>query len=85
MSMAHGVEVRVPLLDQDLVALAARLPDGMKQGGRTGRVDRVHSVKASIASVGRREGREKREGRIDAAYTIFAVVCIEVWCRKFIG
>ena len=25
-----------------------------------------------------------REGRIDAAYTIFAVVCIEVWCRMFI-
>jgi len=36
MSMAHGVEVRVPLLDQDLVALAARLPDGMKQRGRIG-------------------------------------------------
>ena len=36
--MAHGVEVRVPLLDQDLVALAARLPDGMKQRGRTGHV-----------------------------------------------
>ena len=35
--MAHGVEVRVPLLDQDLVALAARLPDGMKQRGRTGK------------------------------------------------
>ncbi len=34
--MAHGVEVRVPLLDQDLVALAARFPDGMKQRGRTG-------------------------------------------------
>ena len=26
-----------------------------------------------------------REGRIDAAYTIFAVVCIELWCRMFIG
>jgi asparagine synthase (glutamine-hydrolysing) len=37
MSMAHGVEVRVPLLDQDLVALAARLPNGMKQRGRTGK------------------------------------------------
>jgi asparagine synthase (glutamine-hydrolysing) len=40
MSMAHGVEVRVPLLDQDLVALAARLPDGMKQRGRIGRRSR---------------------------------------------
>ena len=35
--MAHGVEVRVPRLDQDLVALAARLPDGMKQRGRIGK------------------------------------------------
>ncbi len=25
-----------------------------------------------------------RGGRIDAAYTIFAVVCIEVWCRIFL-
>jgi hypothetical protein len=41
---------------------------------------------AAVGAVrGSREGREKREGRIDAAYTIFAVVCIEVWCRKFIG
>ncbi|HWQ70588.1 MAG TPA: hypothetical protein VN494_11680 [Patescibacteria group bacterium] len=28
--------------------------------------------------------RADREGHIDAAYTIFAVVCIEVWCRTFI-
>jgi asparagine synthase (glutamine-hydrolysing) len=29
--------------------------------------------------------RADREGLIDAAYTILAVVCIELWCRKFIG
>jgi asparagine synthase (glutamine-hydrolysing) len=28
--------------------------------------------------------RADREGRIDAAYTIFAVVCIELWCRMCI-
>jgi len=28
--------------------------------------------------------RADRDGRRDAAYTIFAVVCIEVWCRTFI-
>jgi predicted nucleic acid-binding protein len=28
--------------------------------------------------------RADRGGRIDAAYTIFAVVCIEVWCRTFL-
>jgi len=33
MSMATGVEVRVPLLDPDLIALAARLPEVYKQKG----------------------------------------------------
>ena len=28
--------------------------------------------------------RADREGLIDAAYTIFAVVCIELWCRIFL-
>ena len=28
--------------------------------------------------------RADRDGRIDAAYTIFAVVCIEAWCRMFL-
>ncbi len=28
--------------------------------------------------------RADREGRSDAAYTIFAVVCIELWRRMFI-
>ena len=30
MSMAHGLEVRVPLLDQDVVELVARLPGEFK-------------------------------------------------------
>ena len=37
MSMAVGVEVRVPLIDPDLVALAARLPVDMKQRGANGK------------------------------------------------
>lgn len=37
MGMAAGVEVRVPLLDVDLVALAARLPPGLKQRGSEGK------------------------------------------------
>ena len=37
MSMASGVEVRVPFLDPDLVALAASLPDGLKQHGTVGK------------------------------------------------
>jgi len=37
MSMAHGVEVRVPLLDLELVELAARIPNNFKQHGRIGK------------------------------------------------
>ena len=37
MSMAAGVEVRVPFLDADVVGLAARLPVRVKQRGRTGK------------------------------------------------
>jgi asparagine synthase (glutamine-hydrolysing) len=34
MSMIHGVEVRVPLLDLELVRLAAIIPPGLKQRRR---------------------------------------------------
>lgn len=37
MSMAAGVEVRVPFLDIDLVAHAAKVPAGFKQKGRQGK------------------------------------------------
>ena len=37
MSMAAGVEVRVPFLDPDLVAHASRIPNRFKQRGRTGK------------------------------------------------
>ncbi|MFZ4801576.1 MAG: asparagine synthase (glutamine-hydrolyzing) [Chlorobium sp.] len=37
MSMAAGVEVRVPFLDLDLVDFAARIPVGMKQRGKEGK------------------------------------------------
>lgn len=37
MSMAAGVEVRVPFLDLDLVDFAARIPVGMKQRGSEGK------------------------------------------------
>ncbi len=37
MSMAAGVEVRVPFLDPDLVALAARIPVGIRQHGAQGK------------------------------------------------
>ncbi|MFY7972807.1 MAG: asparagine synthase-related protein, partial [Rubrivivax sp.] len=37
MSMAAGVEARVPFLDLDLVELAARVPDRLKQRGTMGK------------------------------------------------
>jgi asparagine synthase (glutamine-hydrolysing) len=37
MSMATGVEVRVPFLDTDLVDFAARIPDALRQRGGTGK------------------------------------------------
>ncbi|MBM5828302.1 MAG: asparagine synthetase B, partial [Cyanobacteria bacterium M_surface_7_m2_040] len=37
MSMAAGVEVRVPFLDPELLALSWRLPDRFKQRGRSGK------------------------------------------------
>jgi asparagine synthase (glutamine-hydrolysing) len=37
MSMAAGVEVRVPFLDLDLVEFAARIPIGLKQRGAEGK------------------------------------------------
>src|SRR5262249_38045230 len=37
MGMAAGVEVRVPLLDPELIALAARLPIAFKQRGAIGK------------------------------------------------
>ena len=37
MGMAAGVEVRVPLLDTDLVDFSTRIPPGLKQRGRQGK------------------------------------------------
>src|SRR5205814_4056888 len=121
-SMANGVEVRVPLLDPDLVALAARLPLGYKQHGSVGKWvlrkamepylphDVLHRKKAgfgaplrhwlrvelrpllddvlserslrarglfdpaAVASLVRRNA----ERRLDATYTIFSMLCIEL-------
>ena len=36
-SMAHGVEVRVPLLDPDLINWASTIPDHYKQNGKVGK------------------------------------------------
>lgn len=128
MSMAMGVEVRVPLLDPDLISLAARLPIKFKQNGNTGKwifkkamepylpKDVIYRSKtgfgaplrhwlrnelrplvedvlsqASLKKRGlfdptgvRRLIESDRTGQADAAYTIFSLMCIELWCRIFL-
>lgn len=127
MSMAAGVEVRVPFLDSDLVQLANRLPPGLKQRGAEGKwvlkkamepylphevIYRPktgfgaplrhwlrHELRELVddmlsADTLRRRGlfdptavanlvADDRAGRVDAAYTILGLVCIEIWCWKF--
>lgn len=128
MAMIEGVEVRVPFLDPDLVALAARMPVKFKQRGRTTKWilrkvmephlprEVLHRPKTgfgapvrswlrselrvmvddllSSESIERRglfDARAVRSliakdrlGQIDAAYSIFSLLCIELWCRRFI-
>lgn len=128
MSMAAGVEVRVPFLDNDLVRLANALPPGLKQRGAEGKWvlkkamepylphEVIYRPKTGFGAplrhwlrhelrewVGdilssdtlRRRGlfdpkvvaalvADDQSGRVDAAYTILGLVCIEIWCQKFI-
>jgi asparagine synthase (glutamine-hydrolysing) len=128
MSMATGVEVRVPFLDLDLVEHAARIPIGLKQRGRVGKwvlkramepylpKDVIYRPKTGFGAPLRRWLRHElrtlvddmlsadtirrrglfdsaavtrmvqadREGRVDAAYSIFAIACVEIWCRNFL-
>ncbi len=128
MSMAAGVEVRVPFLDEDLVEFAACIPVKYKQRGRTGKWilkkamepllprDIIHRPKTGFGAPVRTWVRNDlrdlideqltsdqiktrnyfdapavrdlidrdRRGEIDAAYTIFSLLCIEIWCRHYI-
>ena len=128
MSMAAGVEVRVPFLDLDLVDLAATIPGRYKQRGQTGKWvlkkamepdlprDILYRSKSGFGAPLRRwlhrdlrplmaevlsESSLRRRGlfdpaavhrliaahdtgRVDAAYTLLSLICIELWCRRFI-
>jgi asparagine synthase (glutamine-hydrolysing) len=128
MSMACGVEVRVPFLDPDLVALAARLPLNFKQRGSQGKwilkkamepylphdvIYRSktgfgaplrhwlhHELKPVVHDLLSKDSLNRRgifnpigvntliaddaAGRFDGSYTIFSLMCIEMWCRIFI-
>jgi len=128
MGMAAGVEVRVPLLDVDLVALAARLPPALKQHGGEGKwifkkamepllpreviyrpktgfgaplrawlKGPLAGMLGDIVSVDTLKRRgwfdpvavealrtRDRLGQVDAAYPLFALLCIELWARQFV-
>lgn len=128
MSMAAGVEVRVPLLDLELVDFAARIPARFKQCGSEGKWvlkkamepylprDVIYRPKSGFGAPLRRWIRvELRDlladllgtqslrqrglfdpavvqrliqandqGKVDASYTLLSLMCIELWCRKFI-
>ncbi len=128
MSMATGVEVRVPFLDLELVEFAAQIPEGFKQRGIEGKwvlkkamepylpSDVVYRPKSGFGAPLRRwmrgdlrglmadvlSAKSLRQrglfdpeavqrliqandiGKIDASYTLFALMCIELWCRRFI-
>jgi len=126
--MAVGVEVRVPLLDLDLVRFATRVPAGLKQRGRVGKPlfkramepylprDVIYRSKSGFGAPLRRWLRQElrpmvddtleasslrhrgyfeptavrrlveldRAGHVDGSYTIFALMCFELWCRRFV-
>jgi asparagine synthase (glutamine-hydrolysing) len=126
--MAAGVEIRVPLLDLDLVQFATRVPASMKQRGRVGKAifkqamepylprQIIYRPKSGFGAPLRRWLRHElrafvedtlepatlrnrgffepgavarllelnRKGVIDGSYTIFALMCFELWCRRFV-
>lgn len=126
--MAVGVEVRVPLLDLDLVRFATRVPSRFKQKGTVGKAifklamepylprEVIYRPKSGFGVPLRRwlthelrpmvsdtldEGALKRRGffdpvavrrliqldasgYVDGSYTIFALMCVELWCRRFL-
>ena len=127
MSMAAGVETRVPFLDLDLVNFAACIPDKFKQKGSVGkwvlkkamepylpkeviyrpktgfgaplRTWIKHDLQELLRDVLSPDSLNKRglfsskavqqlildnNNKIDASYTLFSLLCIEIWCRHYI-
>lgn len=128
MGMAASVEIRVPLLDLDLVRLAVSLPDSVRVRGMTAKWifkkamegilpnDVIYRPKTGFGVPLRqwlsgplrgavdqylsperlrdrgvfnpeavaRLMRDNHQGTIDASYSIFAVLCIEIWFQQFV-
>lgn len=127
-SMAAGVEVRVPLLDPDLVAYAARIPVAAKMRRGVPKAifkramepylpfDVVHRPKTGFGAPIRRWLKNELRGqveellsersvacrglfdpaavrrlveldrarKVDGAYAVFGLMCVELWCRTFV-
>jgi len=128
MSMAVGMEVRVPFLDLELMEFSSRIPIALKQRGRESKwilkkamepylpQEVIYRQKSGFGAPLRRwmrhelrllmgdllspESLKKRglfdpasvqrliqrndSGQVDAAYTLFSILCVEIWCRSFI-
>ena len=128
MSMAAGVETRVPFLDPDLMLLASRIPDRLRQRGGEGKwilkkamegilphdviyrpktgfgvplrvwlrgplAAMMHDVLSADALIRRgifepaavqRMIEENATGKADHAYSLLALMCIELWCCQFV-
>jgi asparagine synthase (glutamine-hydrolysing) len=128
MSMAVGVEVRVPFLDRELVEFAYNVPDQYKQRGTEGKwvlkkalksylpndiiyrpktgfgvplrrwmKNELHEILCDTLSFKNLNNRglfdpkavwklieNNDKGKIDASYTLFSLLCIEIWCRNYI-
>ena len=126
--MAVGVEVRVPLLDLEMVSFATKVPAAFKQRGPVGKAvfkramepylprEVVYRAKAGFGaplrhwlrndlrtmvddtlneSDVRRRGffepgavkrlvEMDRRGAVDGSYSVFALICFELWCRRFV-
>ncbi|MGB8399289.1 asparagine synthase (glutamine-hydrolyzing) [Bradyrhizobium sp.] len=128
MGMAAGVEIRVPLLDLEVIKFASEIPLEMRQRGAVGKwvfkkamepylprdviyrpktgfgaplrlwfrgklkplVEDVFS-ESSLKNRGLFDPRSVAElltrdtaGKVDATYPIFSMMCIELWCRRFL-
>lgn len=128
MSMAAGVEVRVPFLDKDLVKFASTIPNNFLQSKTQSKwilkkvaeqflpkeivyrsksgfgapvrkwinleLNELKKDLLSQQSINKRGFfsyqkltkllNQNQEDAIDASYTILSIMCIELWCRKFL-
>lgn len=128
MGMAVGTEIRVPLLDLEVVKFAATIPADWKFAGgeakglfKQSQIGRVPSeilnrpksgfgvplrswINAELRPMAmdllssetvRRRGlfdanelarlfSQNEAGKIDATYTLFSAMCIELWCQSFV-